>query len=108
MRYGIFNALNDKSVRGRIYALLRMFSLTIEGLAQNNILSRAAALSFSSLIGIGPLLAIGVMISGFILESSDSDLTVNNLNRFIKFVAPPFLLNTQGWKKNRQMKPVKR
>lgn len=29
------------------------------------------------------------MISGFILESSDSDLTVNNLNRFMKFVAPP-------------------
>ena len=83
------NALNDKSPRGRIYALLRMFSLTIEGLTQNNILSRAAALSFSSLIGIGPLLAIAVMISGFILESSDSDLTVNNLNRFMKFVAPP-------------------
>jgi len=66
-----------------------MFSLTIEGLTQNKILSRAAALSFSSLIGIGPLLAIGVMISGFILESSDSDLTVNNLNRFMNFVAPP-------------------
>ncbi len=83
------NALDDKSLRGRIYALLRMFSLTIEGLTQNKILSRAAALSFSSLIGIGPLLAIGVMISGFILESSDSDITVNNLNRFMKFVAPP-------------------
>ena len=83
------NALNDKSLRGRIYALLRMFSLTIEGLTQNKILSRAAALSFSSLIGVGPLLAIGVMISGFILESSDSDITVNNINRFMIFVAPP-------------------
>ncbi len=82
-------SLNDKSIRGRMYSFLRIVSITFEGLTQNKILSRSAALSYSSLIGLGPLMAIGVMFSSFVLESGNPDLAVNSLNRVMQFVAPP-------------------
>lgn len=80
--------LKDASVRGKAYAALRVISITISGLEDNKAFSRAAALSFSSLLGLGPLVAIAVLVAGFVVDQKDPHLAAHSLNRLIKFVAP--------------------
>lgn len=80
--------LTERSPRGLLFALLRIVSITLTGMSETKVASRAAALSFSSLLGLGPLVAIAVLVAGFVLDRSDPDLAVNTLNRVIKFVAP--------------------
>lgn len=80
--------LNDPSPRGRLYAVLRVISITVSGLFENKAASRAAALSFSSLLGLGPLVAIAVLVAGFVLDKNDPYLAVNALHRLITFAAP--------------------
>ncbi len=80
--------LDDRSLRGRGYALLRIVSITITGINETKSASRAASLSFSTLLGLGPLMAIAVLVAGFVLDRQHPDLAVNTINRVIKFVAP--------------------
>jgi len=74
-----FEHLDDRSARGRIYAVLRVLSLTVTGLFENKAGSRAAALSFSSLLGLGPLVAIVVLIAGFIVKPEQAAIRLNTL-----------------------------
>lgn len=80
--------LREPSRRASVFRLLRILAISVSGIRQTNIASRAAGLCFSSLLGIGPLLAVGVTLSGFLLERTDSDLMVRSVNRAIIFVAP--------------------
>ncbi|HXA14186.1 MAG TPA: YihY/virulence factor BrkB family protein [Opitutaceae bacterium] len=80
--------LADRSLRGRFYAVLRVISITGNGLSENRAASRAAALSFSSLLGLGPLVAIAVFVASFVLDKNDPNLAVNTLHGLITFVAP--------------------
>lgn len=80
--------LEDRSLRGRLYAGLRILSITLTGLEETKAASRAAALSFSTLFGLGPLVAIAMLVAGFVLDKDDPNLAVNTLNRLIKFIAP--------------------
>ena len=103
--------LDDRSLRGRGYALLRIISITFTGLNETKSASRAASLSFSTLLGLGPLMAIAVLVAGFVLDRQDPDLAVNTLNRLIKFVAPQIsqyeqLENSPGATANRETAPV--
>ncbi len=75
-------------MRGKLHAMLRVISITRGGLEENRAASRAAALSFSSLIGLGPIVALGVMIAGFLVDQEDPNLATNTLNRVLVFVAP--------------------
>jgi membrane protein len=80
--------MRDRSPRGWAYAGLRVLSITWTGFNETKAASRAAALSYSSLLGLGPLVAIAILVAGFVLDSKDPHLAVNTLNRVIKFVAP--------------------
>ena len=80
--------LEDRSWRGYLYTLLRIFSITITVFTETRAASRAAALSFSSLLGFGPLVAITMVVAGMVVKQDDPDLAVNSLNRMIKFIAP--------------------
>ena len=60
--------LADRSPRGWLYAALRVASITVTGLTENKAASRAAALSFSSLLGLGPLIVIAVLVAGFVVK----------------------------------------
>jgi membrane protein len=73
------------------YRFLRIIAIVGSGIFDNRILQQAAALSYYSLIGLGPLVAIGIMISSFVLERSDSEVDIANetLNRVLLFIAPP-------------------
>jgi len=79
---------DDRSLRGRLYAFLRVVSIALTGIRETKLLSRAAALSYSSLLGIGPLIAIAVMVAGTVLQNADTGAVVEKINAAIRFVAP--------------------
>ena len=81
-------SLRKKNTRGRFHAVLRVISITLGGLQENRAVSRAAALSFSSLIGMGPLIALTVMVAGFALKDNNPDLAVEKINELIRYIAP--------------------
>jgi membrane protein len=73
-----------------LLAVLRVCSISYTVFMETAAASRAAALSFSSLLGLGPLVAIAVLVAGFVLgNSNDPNLVANNLNQMLLFVAPP-------------------
>jgi len=80
--------LEARGPAGRLYAVVRVIWITLAGLGENKAASRAAALSFSSLLGLCPLVAIAMLVAGFMLNDEDPNLAVNTLNRLIRFVAP--------------------
>lgn len=81
--------LTQPGPRGWTYATLRVISVTWTVFQESKAASRAAALSFSSLLGIGPLIAIGVLVGGFVLgQNNDPNLVANKLSDLIKLAAP--------------------
>lgn len=75
---------NDGTWRGRMIECLRVLVIAFEGLKTNQLFGRAAALSYSTLLGLGPLIAIVVLFSGSFL-SLDAELQIK---RGLLFVAP--------------------
>ncbi|MEN8661888.1 MAG: YihY/virulence factor BrkB family protein [Lentimonas sp.] len=88
--------LGRRTVRARVYLLLRILTLTTQGLKRNQLPMQSAALTFYSSIGIGPLIAISIMISGFLLDKNISDtgadpqdsIVVEKIIEIIQFAAP--------------------
>lgn len=78
----------EKSARGRLYAVLRVFSITLSGLQELKVAARAAALSYSSMLALGPLVALAVLISGIALGDQDPAVMARGLNKVISFIAP--------------------
>jgi len=81
--------LKDTSPRGWFYAALRVVSITWTVFIETKVPSRAAALSFSSLLSLGPLIAIAVLIGGFILgKNDDPNFVANKIGALLEQVAP--------------------
>ncbi|MDP1581404.1 MAG: YihY/virulence factor BrkB family protein [Candidatus Didemnitutus sp.] len=78
----------ERTLRGRVFALLRVISITFSGLAELKVAARAAALSYSSLLGLGPMVALAVLIAGFALGDRDPAILARSLNQAISFIAP--------------------
>ena len=76
------------SLRSGTYAVLRVISITFTVFNDTKAASRAAALSFSSLLGLGPLVALAVLVAGFTMNNKDPNLAANTLSRLIYFIAP--------------------
>ena len=83
------SSLRLRGIKGRLYALLRVLSIILDGLANNRLLNRSAALSCYSLLGLAPLVAIIVMVSGFVLHRGEPDVAADGLNHILRFIAPP-------------------
>lgn len=80
--------LRDTSAKGRLFAVLRVVSITLTGLAETRATSRAAALSFSSLLGLAPLIGLAVLVAGFSIGSNNTELVTEKLNQLLRFIAP--------------------
>ena len=67
-------------------------SITVTGFNESRIASRAAALSFSSILSIGPLIAIAVLVAGFALGQNDAPAraasVAKTLHQLLTAVAP--------------------
>lgn len=83
------SSLNDPSFRGWCYAFLRVVSITLTVFAETKVPSRAAALSFSSLLSLGPLIALAVLIGGFVLgKNDDSPFVASQIGALLEQAAP--------------------
>ena len=80
--------VTDRSLRGYLYGLLRVFSILGSTFNETKTASRAADLSFSSMLGLGPLIAIAMLVATTVLGQRDPNLAVDAVNRLISFVAP--------------------
>ncbi len=81
--------LKDKSPRGWLYAFLRVVSITGTVFNETKAASRAASLTFSSLLGLGPLVAIAVLVGGLALgNNGNPNLVANKLSELLHFLAP--------------------
>lgn len=80
--------IGEKSLFGWACALLRVISITITGILATRAFARAAALSFTTMLSLGPLIALAMLVAGFVLKDQDPDMIANKLNDMIKFVAP--------------------
>jgi membrane protein len=72
------------TARSRLILLLRILAISWKGLADNRLFSRAAALSYSSLIALGPLVAIVVILSSSFVQT-DAE---TQIKRALLFIAP--------------------
>jgi membrane protein len=83
------DALLAHGLRGWWYALLRMLCITVQGSVKNKIPSQAAALSYSSLISLGPIVSLAIIISSFFVQKNDTDFATQMLQSVIQYIAPP-------------------
>lgn len=98
--------LGRKSPLAKTYLGLRILTLTWQGLRRNKIPVQAAALTFYSLIGLGPLIALGIMVSSFILDQTPpsgteaqlepSSRAVEVITSAITFAAPQLTLGNDA------------
>lgn len=82
-------AMSDVSWHGRFIAAIRVCMVAAGGIKENQIAVRAASLTYSSLLALGPAVALGVMVAGFLL-SGDNAIVETVINRIMEFVAPQF------------------
>lgn len=98
--------LGRTTKRARLYHFMRILVLTFRGLQRNKLAVQSAALTFYSLIGIGPLIALGIMISSFVLDQSpenaaNPDQPAENravlaITKAIAFAAPQLEISAEG------------
>ena len=74
----------ESACRRQLRAFLRVLALSFRGLGQNSLFSRAAALSYASLIALGPFIAIIVSISGPFIQTDAQ----TQIKRGLLFIAP--------------------
>lgn len=65
-------ALSDRSPRGRVLALIRVIGTTVKGILYNKIPVQAAALTYYTLMSIGPMLVLALTLGGFILSKQEN------------------------------------
>lgn len=79
--------LESTTLRGRLHRFLRVFILCFEGIFRNKLFSRAGSLSFSSLAGLAPLVAIAIPVGALFL-GQDEDRAVRWLGQVVNYIAP--------------------
>jgi membrane protein len=82
------SVIGERSWRGRFFALLRVGSVTITGIFKNRIFSQAAALGYSSLMSLGPIISLAIIISAYISQPQSEKFATDTLNSLISFIAP--------------------
>lgn len=71
------------------YLCLRFWAIVWHGIVNNRMAGNAAALSYSMLIALGPMIAVVVMISGFMFHDMEEDVIHDVLNQLIGFISAP-------------------
>ncbi|GHC08159.1 YihY/virulence factor BrkB family protein [Cerasicoccus arenae] len=80
--------LEERSLRAKFFGFLRVMALTVDGIRTNRIPSHAAALSYYTLIALGPLIAIAIMVSGFVVPEDGRDRLADTLTDAVYYVVP--------------------
>ncbi len=71
-----------------LYAFLRVAEISWQGISENRIVNRAAALSFSSMLAFAPVIVLMVLVAGFAVDKAGVDTVIDKLDNAIEFIAP--------------------
>ena len=84
------SSLGDRSRKGRCYAFLRIVGITVKGVVLNKIPLNAAALTYYTLMSLGPMLILALTIAGAILQRQENGhaLAKAKVAELIQVVAP--------------------
>lgn len=81
--------LPEKLLEKILYAVIRFCVVVFTNISKNNIFSQAGGLSYSTIIGIGPIIILTVSISSFVLDKNeDEQFAAKALYQLISYVAP--------------------
>ncbi len=80
--------LETKGIYGLILRTLRFIGLVVESALENRVSGQAAALSYSTLMALGPLVAVLVMISSYVLQDEGAAFIAESLEKLLHFIAP--------------------
>jgi membrane protein len=79
---------------GMLERLTHFWVLVVNSFIRNRCLVRAAALSYSSLLALIPLLAVVIGVTSSLLKEQGEDRIYSGINKFIFSMMPPAKLNT--------------
>jgi len=80
--------VGDASPKAKLFGVLRVMALVWNGALEHKIPSQAAALSYFTLIALGPIIAIAIMVSGFVMPADGRERIADALTDAVYFVAP--------------------
>lgn len=83
-------SLGDKSLQGRVYAAVRIIGITVKGVVLNKIPLNAAALTYYSLMSLGPILALMLILASTVLQKNHNGnaLLKEKVAEFFHQIAP--------------------
>ncbi|HQU09815.1 MAG: hypothetical protein B7X06_04205, partial [Verrucomicrobia bacterium 21-51-4] len=79
----------DHSLKHQTLRVIRGIILVFKPLEDSRLPIQAGALSYYTLIALGPLIAVAILLSSFILHDSNNDVAAKVLGKAIHFIAPP-------------------
>lgn len=83
--------LKERGWRGQIKAICRVLITSWKGINENRLPQQSAALTYYTLMSIGPILALALTISGYILSqssNSEDNLAKKSVVASIQWIAP--------------------
>jgi len=81
-----------------LFHFFRIVAITWHGFRHNRIMGQAAALGYATLMALGPVVAVAVMLSSYVLQDKEDDFITEKLQSIIGFVAAPAAINVKDVK----------
>lgn len=83
-------------LEGRLERFTHFWVLVTRSFIRNRCLVRAAALSYSSLLALIPLLAVVIGVTSVLLKQQGEEQIYSGINKFVFAMMPPATLDTNG------------
>lgn len=74
--------------KASVYALMRVVSTTVSGMLKNKIPVQAASLSYTTLLALGPLVAVVIIFSGMVFKEKGDRFVYDKIVDAMVFVMP--------------------
>lgn len=79
-----FNETSNHPLLAPLAAVLRVLTISLRGLHENSLFSRAASLSYASMLALGPIVALSVVIATALMPTN----TEEKIKEVLLFIAP--------------------
>jgi membrane protein len=94
-----------ESELSRLERFAHLWALVVRSFVRNRCPARAAALSYTSLLAIIPLLAVAISVTSSLLKSEGEEKIYQVIDRFVSNVMPPATLGTNDQKVSLNLGP---
>ena len=77
-----------KGARAYAYGFLRVITTLVTGILKNKIPIQAASLSYTTLLALGPIIAVVIIFSGMVFREKGDEFLYNKIVEAMVFVMP--------------------